>query len=328
MPAAFEINKLRKSYGTRVVLNIERAEFPVGEITAIVGPNGCGKTTLLECLNGLQKPDAGEILFMGQPLSRNARRRMTLVLQASYLFSGTVGYNVAYGLRARGRNDAAAAASALAAVRLEGFGRRRARSLSGGEAQRTAIARALAISPEALLLDEPTANIDAENTSIIEDIVRTLCDTRGITVILATHSREQAVRLAHRVLLLHEGRLVPFHPDNHFRAVLADISGEKVLLIGDTLRAVVATDRPPGPVFCNIPPEDIIISAAPFASGARNCWSGMVTAIILESGRVRITVDTGIPIVAVIPIVAYEALRPEIGAQLYLTFKASAIRVF
>jgi tungstate transport system ATP-binding protein len=253
---------------------------------------------------------------------------MSLVFQTPYLFSSTVEQNVAYGLRARGKADAEAVKAALETVRMTDFAKRRAKNLSGGEAKRVAIARALALSPEALLLDEPTANIDGENTAIIEEAVRSLCRERGATVILATHDRDQAVRLSDKVLLIHGGNLAPFYPENHFTATLAQTGIDKVLLIGDRLQAVVSTPKPPGPVSFTIPPEEIIISAAPLQSSARNCWPGLLTGISLENGRVRITVDAGVPVVATITKASFDDLKPTIGATLYLTFKASSVIVF
>ncbi len=328
MSAAFEINGLKKAYGLRVILDIAHAEFAGGEIVAIVGPNGCGKTTLLECLNGLSKPDAGGIKVFGAPISFSSRRRMTLVSQAPYLFSSTVGYNVEYGLRTRGKTDPWAVESALEAVGMAGFAGRRARSLSGGEAKRVAIARALALAPDALLLDEPTANVDDKNIAAIESAVRALCREKGAAVVIATHDREQAVRIADRIFLMHNGDLIPFHPDNHFSAVLSISGGEKALLIGNALRAVVSTPKAPGPVSCTIPPEEIIVSDAPIKSSARNCWQGPVTGISLENDRIRITVDPGVPVVATITKASFDSLKPTIGTTLFLTFKASSVLVF
>ncbi|MFA6450421.1 MAG: ATP-binding cassette domain-containing protein [bacterium] len=328
MAAAFEIKNLRKTYGPRAILNVAHAELPAGEIIALVGPNGCGKTTLLECLNGLAKPDGGEILFFGEPLKSASRKQMSLVFQSPYMFNSTVEQNVAYGLRARQGTDAAAVRTALETVRMSDFSKRRAKNLSGGEAKRVAIARALAISPRALLLDEPTANVDGENTAIIEETVRSLCRERGATVIIATHDREQAVRLADRVLLIHAGNLVPFHPDNHFSAILSQTGLEKLVTIGDNLRAVVSTPKMPGPVSCTIPPDEIIVSSAPLVSSARNCWSGPVTGITLDNGRVRVVVDAGAPVVATITRASFDSLQPTIGTTLYLTFKASSVLVF
>ena len=328
MAPAIELRQLKKSYGRRAILDIAEAAFAQGEITALVGPNGCGKTTLLECMNGLTKPDSGEILFFGEPLSRDARRRMTLVFQSPYLFNTTVENNVSYGLRFSNREAEGTVAKALESVGLNGFEKRRARSLSGGEAKRVAVARALAVAPEVLLLDEPTANVDTENTEIIEAAIRQLRTERGATVIIATHDRDQAVRLADRILLIDNGSLSPFHPDNHYTAELIAEGGEMVLLIGDGLRAVASTGKAPGRVSCVIPPSEIIVSAAPVDSSARNCWSGPVTGISKDGDRIRLVVDTGVPVEATITRASFEKLNPTIGTKLYLTFKASSILVF
>lgn len=327
MTTGFELKNFRKAYGARVVLDIESARFESGKITALAGPNGCGKTTLLECLNGLKQPDSGELLYRGEPLNHFARRNITLVFQQPHMFNSTVEYNVGYGLRLRGSRETAPINKALEAVRLGDFNNRVARSLSGGETKRVAIARALAFSPETLLLDEPTANIDPENAAIIEDVVRSLRDA-GTTIIMATHDRAHASHLADSTFLIQEGRLVPFHPDNHFKATLTDEGGEKILRVGNILSAVVSTDRKPGDVYFTIEPEDIILSAKPFDSSARNCWLSVVQAIELINGGVRITCDAGVPVVAKVTRASYDSMRLAAGDALCLTFKASAIKIF
>jgi len=329
MNEAFEIKELRKSYGQNVVLDISAAEFQAGEITALVGPNGSGKTTLLECLCGLQRADSGRMSYFGSTLGRSAASEMTLVFQSPYLFNASVEYNVSYGLRLRGvRERRAAVDAALETVGLAGFNDRHAKKLSGGEAKRVAIARAIAFSPKTLLLDEPSANVDAEHGAAVDAALREMNSERGTTVIFATHSREQAVRLAHRIFLLHGGGLVPFHPDNHFNSVLEDAPGGRELVLDNGVRVAVSTKKTPGRVSCTISPDNIIVSRMPLDSSARNCLRGPVTAIALEDGRVRITADVGVRMTAIVTKNSYDDIRPAAGEDICLTFKASSIEVF
>lgn len=211
----YELENVRKAYGERVVLDVERLTIAPGEALALVGPSGAGKSTLLRLLNFLEAPTQGQISFQGtlfsaadaMPLALS--RRVTTVFQRPFLLNRSVKANVEYGLRLRGRrNGQARVAAALEQVGLADLARQSARTLSGGEAQRVALARAIVLEPDVLLLDEPTANLDPYNVRLIEEIVGQLNRERGTTLVLVTHNIFQAKRLATRVGFLLDGRLV------------------------------------------------------------------------------------------------------------------------
>ena len=223
MTPQYELAGLRHSYATpepHVVLDIEALQIAAGEIQAIVGPSGAGKSTLLRLLNFLERPSAGRLLFEGQPVPAEPPlallRRVTTVFQRPIMLNRTVRENVAYGLRLRGLAPNLQVDVALAEVHLERLAARPAHRLSGGEAQRTALARALVLQPDVLLLDEPTANLDPYNVGLIEDIVRRHNHEHRTTVVLVTHNVFQARRLATRVALLLQGRLVEAAPAAEF----------------------------------------------------------------------------------------------------------------
>ena len=183
------------TFGSTVALDRKRLAIPAGKITAVVGPNGSGKTTLLEVIGLLRRPSRGRLSLWGQPArfgDGQLQRKMVLVMHPGYLFRGSVLGNVTYGLRARGvvrRAAAARAREALAKVGLEGFAHRRSTALSAGERQRVNLARALAIAPEAVLLDEPTANVDTQTVELVRDLLRRLRDEQGTTIV---HTRPAA----------------------------------------------------------------------------------------------------------------------------------------
>ena len=209
----YRIENLKKQYGERTVVDIERLGVRSGEILAIVGPSGAGKSTLLRLLNFLEAPTSGLCVYRGHDAGKAGvplalRREVTTVFQNSVLLSGDVYSNVAYGLRLRGWNVDGRATEMLSRVGLTEMVNASARKLSGGEIQRVALARALVIDPTVLLLDEPTANLDPYNVGMIEDIVRQHNRERGTTVILVTHNVFQAKRLALRVGLMLAGRLI------------------------------------------------------------------------------------------------------------------------
>ncbi len=190
-------------------------ELHPGGIYTLSGPNGAGKSTLLHILALLTPPTRGKIVFTGAPVIWNgrslARQRasVTLVHQSPFLFDGSVYQNVAFGLKVRGirgREQHRRVEKALAAVGLTGFEHRLARELSGGEAQRVAVARALAIEPQVLLLDEPTANIDRPHIAAFEQLIASL-PQQGTLVVIATHDPGQATRLGSQQLQMLDGRL-------------------------------------------------------------------------------------------------------------------------
>jgi len=192
----YRLRSVTKRYGANVAVDIDALTIDSGRLYKLTGANGAGKSTLLGILAFLTPPSSGEILYAGERIDRKRdivrglRRKVTLLHQSPYLFGGTVFRNVAYGLSARGiaGEDALRAVDrALEAVGLEGFRDRDARELSGGEAQRVAMARALALDPEVLLLDEPLANIDRDAAGLLEAVIASL-PSRGTTVVMTTHA--------------------------------------------------------------------------------------------------------------------------------------------
>ncbi len=207
------LNDVEREYdGVKVLHNVD-LNVKKGEILTIIGHNGSGKTTLLRLMALLDNPSKGEIIYNGEKIGdANApkyRKEVTMVFQKPVLFNTTVFENVAYGLRLRGHDDdyiTAKFANAVNCALLKGYGHRMARKLSGGEQQRVILARALALEPKLLLLDEPTANLDPTNAAIVEKIVLGL---RGkTTVIVATHNIFQAKRISDRVGCLLNGKMI------------------------------------------------------------------------------------------------------------------------
>jgi len=216
-PPLLRAENLRREYNARFALNVPLLEFQAGRLYAITGPNGAGKTTLLHLLALLDVPSSGRLFFQGREVQAGSRaalavrRQVTLVMQTPVLLRASVFHNVAYGLRVRRlpRGEIQTRVEAtLRQVQLWDLRREPARQLSGGEAQRVALARALVLEPQVLLLDEPTANVDAKNVALIETLIREVCARPGTAVVLTTHDRNQAERLADEVLRLEQGRLV------------------------------------------------------------------------------------------------------------------------
>jgi putative ABC transport system ATP-binding protein len=187
------------------------------EVLAVLGPSGAGKSTLLRLLNRLDEPTSGTILLAGEDYRRLApptlRRRVGMIMQRAYLFPGTVAENVRFGPLQQGRTMTGPEIdSLLEQVGLAGYAERDSKTLSGGEAQRVAITRALANDPEVLLLDEPTSALDEVAKQGVETLLESVVRQRGLTCVWVTHDAAQAGRMADSVLLLEGGRMTGLGP--------------------------------------------------------------------------------------------------------------------
>jgi putative ABC transport system ATP-binding protein len=208
---------LGRSVDGRNLVDDISLEVHRGEVLAVVGPSGAGKSSFLRLLNRLDEPTAGTVFLEGvdyrQIPPRELRRRVGMVTQRAFLFPGTVSRNVDFGPRQRGEAiSEARAEELLARVGLSGYAERDAANLSGGEAQRVSLARALANSPVVLLLDEPTSALDDEAKSQAEGLIGDIIRDSGLTCVVVTHDFAQAARMATRVMRLQAGRAIRIGP--------------------------------------------------------------------------------------------------------------------
>jgi tungstate transport system ATP-binding protein len=221
-PWAYQLRDVERSYAGRAVVQVESLEVLPGEVLCLLGPTGAGKSTLLRLLAGLESPSGGVLLFgdhrldaQGFPLA--VQRRVTMVFQRPLLLKGTVQANVEYGLRLRGvGRPSARAQDVLNRLGLSDLAGQSSSTLSGGQTQLVALARALAVEPDVLLLDEPTAHLDPARVALVEEAVEEYQRQRQATVVWATHNLFQARRVAHQVALLLDGRLVEVAPTQTF----------------------------------------------------------------------------------------------------------------
>jgi tungstate transport system ATP-binding protein len=208
------LRDVKFGYGPAFELGIDRLDLDPGEILALLGPTGAGKSTLLRIIGGLETPAVGEAHLLGHDLTHGdlplaVLHRVTLVFQRPPMLIGSVRANVEYGLRLRGApSDDGSVPGLLDRLGLVGLASQAARTLSVGQQQLVALARALAIEPDVLLLDEPTAGLDPAHVALAEGVILDENRRRGTAIIWATHNLFQARRVAHRVALLLEGKLV------------------------------------------------------------------------------------------------------------------------
>jgi tungstate transport system ATP-binding protein len=344
------------TYGDRAVLRNVTLSVDSGEVFALIGPTGAGKTTLLRILNLLEIPGAGEVYFDGKCIPRvgkqklEIRRRMSFIQQKPQVFNLSVYDNVACGLRWRGEKKNRTAEKVdhiLGMVGLEGYRNRNARTLSGGEAQRVALARSLVLEPDVLLLDEPTANLDPISTAKIEQLISYVAKQRSMTMIMATHDMPQGRQLADRIGVLLAGRLIQTgnasdifrSPQDeevaHFVGMenviegIISASDEDIATVdigGNGLQAV--SSYPVGKEVCAcVRPEDITLALSSTQSSARNSFRAEVTRVTTVGPLSRVELNCGFPLVALITRISAEELDLQVGKEVYATFKATGVHI-
>ena len=329
-----ELRGVRHRYDGRLVLDLEHFAVPAGAILAVVGHNGAGKSTLLRLLALLEAPTEGSVVWDGRPVRRAStalRRRVTLVEQRPVLLRGTVLENIGFGLRVRGisRADAYKRTAEVAdQLGLLSLLERRRTELSDGEVQRVAVARALAVRPDVLLLDEPASSADRAAAAAMYRALATERKARPFTICIASHQLEDAYRWADDIRALAEGRLSPVTPENLFRVELAPAGTDTMSARVGAIEILVTTERA-GPAVLAVPPGDIFVSREPLASSARNVLRGRVTRVATHrAGGVAVTADVGIELVAIVTAAAVRELALAPDAPVVFSFKASAVQVF
>ena len=232
MTQHIELKKVYKAFGSTKVLQDFNLSFEKGKFTTLLGASGCGKTTILRLIAGLEDLDQGQILCDGKDISRlpPQQRGVGIVFQSYALFPHlTVGENVAFGLKIKENHSSDIAekvSQALKMVELEGFEHRRIEQLSGGQQQRVALARALVIAPQILLFDEPLSNLDTNLRRTMREMIRHLQQKLGITVLYVTHDQTEAFAISDSVVVMNQGKVEQIglpntlyhHPTSRFTA--------------------------------------------------------------------------------------------------------------
>ena len=351
MSTIAELNNISKTYGEITAIKNLTLKIPRNQIFTLIGPNGSGKTTLLKILAFLEKPTKGTVTFNDELVKEGNLDRLrlhsTMVFQKTALFDTTVAKNIAYGLKFRGfsKNEIdEKLRSVLKIVKLERYDKRRAKKLSGGEQQRVSLARAIALGTELLLLDEPTANLDQKNMSIIEAAISQIVQERNTTIVLATHNMLQMKTLSENVALLINGELVnvgktiEILEDTKKLAGFARIEnifsgisritadGTAIIDVGGNVQIEAALKKE-GNVSVFIKPEDIILSKNQFTSSARNVLKGKIVEVYDLGSVVRLKVDVGKPFIVQITKRSFSEMRLNLNTEVFLAFKASSVQI-
>lgn len=354
--AILSVKDLLVRRGEQTVLQVGSLDIQQGEVLAVIGPNGAGKSTLLLVLGRLLEPQAGQVFFKGKPIEEQGvisyRRRIALVLQEPLLMHQSVFDNVAAGLRFRGFPRAEIKNRTnewLERLDISRLSNRPAHRLSGGEAQRASLARAFALQPELLLLDEPFSALDAPTRSRLLQDLHALLSQTSITTVFITHDLDEALLLGDRVAVLLGGVLRQVgRPQDVFTAPsdgevasfvgvetviaghVADSQNGQVMVKANGLNLEAVGDLIVGTkvLFC-LRPEDITLyhsSGAPISS-ARNHVNGRITRMTPSGPLVRVVVDCGLPVVALITRGSANDMKLAEGQTVTATFKATAVHL-
>lgn len=348
---------LVRVYSGRRVVDVEHIEVRTGEVLALLGPNGAGKSTLMRLLAALEMPDAGRVLFRGKAVRRDdpeLRRAAAGVLQRPYLWRGTVADNVEFALKARhlpARERGERVRRALDELEIGHLAEASVDTLSGGEAQRVGVARALALEPELLFLDEPSADLDvAVRRRLLADLERIL-QHAAPAIVLITHDPGEAFALADRVVVMEDGRIIQEgSPEALFESpateFVASFTGAELMLNGvveveeegtvavrldsGQLLAVAGDLRVGQRVRVAYRPEDVIVGPPDLpATSARNRFRARVARLHPSGGLVRVRLETGpSTLEAVITRAAREELGLTEGSAVVAQIKATALHAF
>ncbi len=344
------LESIEKAFGRNRVLRGVSLVVEEGGFFVIIGPTGCGKTTVLRLADLLLRPDRGLLEMDGFDLGRAPgrarsafRRRMAMVMQKPYMFAGTVERNVGMGLAIRRRRRVAETVSeALESVGLAGFERRDARTLSGGEVQKAAIARAIVTKPEILILDEPMSSVDPGFRPEIRSLLRRLHRDTGMTVLMATHDLADALALGTAGAVLLEGTVAqqgsmdeilrtPSSPGVArfvgMRNILrAQFDGQNARCGALEVRLSEPSSLASG--YLVVPPEAVTIALSKPESSQRNVFPARVIQVEKAGWTSKVDLDLGGSLItAQLTSGAVEEMGIRPGLELYAAFKATAVRV-
>jgi molybdopterin-binding protein len=354
-----EVSRLHARAGSFALRDVSFT-IPAAGYGVVIGPAGSGKTTLLETIAGVLPSRAGTVRLRGSDVTHAPpeERRLSMVYQHAYLFPHlSVEENVAYGA-----TDAGVARSMMARFGVEAMAGRDVASLSGGERQLVALARALAAGPSILLLDEPFASLDPRRRTAARREVRAIQRERGLTVLQVTHDFAEAGLLGDVAILLDGGRVLQQgKPEDVFRQpaspYVAEFLGAENVFAGTvsgtrdegtdastraasnphpalvaftsgslTLHAI--GDAEPGPAHAVIRAEEITVAREPHPSSARNQFTGRVVEVLPAGALARVTIDVaGTPLVAALTAASARELRLAPGVEAYVSFKATAVHL-
>ena len=323
-----------------------------GEYYIILGPTGAGKTVLLETIAGLYSVKSGRVLLDGQDITEMEpeKRGIAVVYQDHVLFPHfSVWENIVFGLKRQKKSKVEIHQITdwvIDLLNIRHLIKRKPDTLSGGEKQKVALARALVIQPKALLLDEPLSALDPETKETVQRELSRLHEQLGLTVVHVTHDFEEAVSMGDRIAVVGEGRVMQIgtsqeifrQPNSEFVArfamarniAVADIrdgeNGRAFAYVGETKLEVLTELR--GKHRLSLRPEDILVSTESFTSSAQNSFKGQISHVLDKGSIIYLTIDIPPKVISLVTRRSYEEMNLIKGGEVYVSFKTSAVHVF
>ncbi len=326
---AYQLSNISYEYDGNKVLDIPELMIKKNQIISLIGSNGSGKTTLLNLLAFIEKPETGELSFFGEvkgDSQLSLRRRVALVSQNPYLLRGTVFDNIVKGLKFRGlskHDQEQQVEQAMQTVGIAEFKDRNVKKLSGGEAQKVTLARALALQPEVLLMDEPFTHLDQKSTDQLEVLLRQLVEETHTTVVLSTHDHLQGMILADQGISLVAGRPVNAPLLNLFHGRVIDHyfdTGKIQIFLPEDIQAGK---------HLVVDPAEIVLSTDSLTSSMRNSFKGRVITISEDKGRVWVAIGAaGEKFHVQITRESLQELLLNLGSDVWINFKSTLVKVF
>lgn len=325
MNHAYHLTNLKFNYGHKEILNIDSLSIKSNQITALFGANGSGKSTLLNILAFLTPHNQGQLNFLGHlPLQKKIphyRKQIAFLTQRPYLLRGSVKQNITTALKIRGVPASLHAKrihSSLSHLGISSLADCTVDQLSDGEKQKSALARALALDPDILILDEPFSYLDQSSQNILEDLIKHYQKT----LIFSTHDRLQGYALTNNIVTLVAGKPVHSSLVNLFSGQLSNN------IFKTSNLAIIPSDHASTGSHISIDPSQIVLSNSALSSSMRNHFQGRITAITEELNNILVKVNAGETFHVVITHQALNDLKISLGDQVWLNFKSNAVTIF
>ena len=322
------------------------------EYFVILGPSGSGKTMLLELIAGMWSLDSGKIYMDNKDITTlpPEKRGIGFVYQNYMLFPHkTVFENIAFGLKVKkiAKEEIKTQVNEMMdLLKISHLADRLPRTLSGGEQQRTALARALIIYPKILLMDEPLSALDRKTRDELMQELKEIHKKFDVTLVHVTHNFDEALMLADRIAIMRNGEISQVgtsteifrHPADKFVADFvgveniiegtAEKDGEKLTVVNSGNISIYSTEQKEGHVHITVRPEDIILSAKKVETSARNVFKGQIKEIVDTGALIKLTIDVGEPIIVFLTRQSFLDMELNIGKSVWMYFKATAVHVF
>lgn len=338
IPPIYQLKSVSFSHNENFSLNIPFFEISKGEALGIVGPNGCGKSTLLSLLSFLSSPQQGTITYAELAVTTKKlnmlRRKVTLLTQHPYLLKRSVFENIAYGLKVRGekRGVEKKVFEILEQVGLPPkiFSKRNWYELSGGEAQRVALAARLILQPDVLILDEPVASVDKKSADLIRHAIQSIREKSSITIIATSHDLIWLSAITDRMIRMMDGEIVGSGIENIIAGPWENLENELWCRVLNGEERIYSVKPPHKMASAVLHPSDIIISREhPLKSSARNVLKGKISALtVFETGEgIKGEIEVGgLNLVCSLTHKSVSELQLFPGEMVWLVFKASALK--